>query len=119
MRMFGRKRDKVTGEWRRLHNEGLNDLYSLPNNIWVIRSRGMRWVRCVAHMGERRGVYRDLMGNLRERDHLEDPGIDGMIILRWIFRKWAVGEWTGSVWLRMGTAQKQCLLNPVRLFRDF
>jgi hypothetical protein len=48
-------------------------------------------------MGERRGVYRDLMGNLRERDHWEDSGIDGMMILRWIFRKWAVGEWTGSV----------------------
>jgi hypothetical protein len=41
--------------------------------------------------------------NLAERDHVEDPGIYGMIILRWIFRKWDVGVWTGSVWLRIGT----------------
>jgi hypothetical protein len=43
-------------------------------------------------------------GNLRERDHLEDPGLDGRIILlRWIFRKWDVGSWSGSIWLRIGT----------------
>ena len=42
-------------------------------------------------------------GNLRERDHLGDPGVGGRIILRWIFRKWDVGVWTGSVWLRIGT----------------
>jgi hypothetical protein len=49
-------------------------------------------------MGERRGIYR---GNLRERHHLEDPGVDGRII--WIFRKWDVGVWTGLSWLRIGT----------------
>ena len=42
------------------------------------------------------------VGNLRERDHLEDPGVDGRMILRWIFRKWDVGAWTGSMWLRIG-----------------
>ena len=42
-------------------------------------------------------------GNLRERDHLEVPGLDGRIILRWIFRKWYVGVWTVSMWLRIGT----------------
>jgi len=42
-------------------------------------------------------------GNLRERDYSEDPGVNGRIILRWIFRKWVVGAWTGSIWLRIGT----------------
>jgi hypothetical protein len=55
-------------------------------------------------MGERKGVYRVLVGGkLREREHLGDPGVDGRIILRWIFRKWYVGLWTGSSWLRIGT----------------
>jgi hypothetical protein len=53
--------------------------------------------------GERRGVYRVLVGNMREGDSLGDPGVDGKIILRWIFRKWDVGVWTGSSWLRTGT----------------
>ena len=53
--------------------------------------------------GERRGVYRVWCGNPRERGLLEDPDIDGRIILRWIFRKWDVGVWTGSRWLRVRT----------------
>jgi len=44
-----------------------------------------------------------LWGNLRERDHLGDPGVDGRIILRWLFGKWVVGTWTGSIWPRIGT----------------
>jgi len=54
-------------------------------------------------MGEKRGIYRIWWGNLRERDHLEDAGIDGRIILRWIFRKWDVGAGTGSSCLSIGT----------------
>jgi hypothetical protein len=54
-------------------------------------------------MGERRGIYRVLWGNLRERDHSGDPSLDGRIIFRWIFRKWDVGVWTGLSWLRIGT----------------
>jgi hypothetical protein len=54
-------------------------------------------------MRESRGVYRVLSGNLRKRGHLEDLGVDGRIILRWIFRKWDVWAWTGSIWLRIGT----------------
>ena len=50
-------------------------------------------------MGERRDVYRVLVG---ERDHLEIPGVDGRIKLRWIFRKWDVGVWTGLIWLKIG-----------------
>jgi hypothetical protein len=48
-------------------------------------------------------------GNLRERDHLEDPDVDGRIILRWIFRKWDVGAWTGSIWFRIGTGGGECV----------
>jgi len=50
------------------------------------------------------GVYKGLYwGNLRERDHLEDPGVDGRTILGWIFKKWDVGAWTGLIWLMTGT----------------
>ena len=61
-RIFGPRRDEVTGEWRRLHNEEINDLYSSPNIVWVIKSRRMRWAGHVACMGEERGVYRVLVG---------------------------------------------------------
>jgi hypothetical protein len=61
-RIFGPQRDEVTGDWRRLHNEELNDLYSSPNIIRVIKSRRMRWVGHVARMGEGRGAYRILVG---------------------------------------------------------
>jgi hypothetical protein len=61
-RKFGPKRDKVTGEWRKLHNEARYDLYCLPNIIRMIKSRRMRWMRHVARMGERRGLYRVLIG---------------------------------------------------------
>ena len=54
-RIFGPRRDEVTEEWRRLHNEELNDLYSSPNMVWVIKSRRMRWAGHVARMGEKRG----------------------------------------------------------------
>jgi len=61
-RIFGPKRNEVIGEWRKLHNEELNDLYSSPNIIQVIKSRRMKWVGHVAHMGERRGACRVLVG---------------------------------------------------------
>jgi hypothetical protein len=61
-RIFGPKRDEATGEWRRLHNEELNDLYSSSNVIRVIKSRRMRWAGHVAHMGQKRGAYRILVG---------------------------------------------------------
>ena len=61
-RIFGPKKDEVTREWRKLHNEELNELYSPPNIVRVIKSRRMRWAGHVARMGERRGVYRVLVG---------------------------------------------------------
>jgi hypothetical protein len=61
-RVFGPKRDEVTGEWGKLHNEKLNDLYSLPNIVRVVKSRRMRWAGHVARMGEDRRVYRLLVG---------------------------------------------------------
>jgi len=61
-RIFGPMRDEVTGEWRRLHNEELNDLYSSPNIVRVIKLRRMRWAGHVARMGEERGPYRVLVG---------------------------------------------------------
>ena len=97
-RIFGRRRDEVPGEWRRLHNEELNDLYSSPNIVRVIKSIRMRWAGHVARMGEERGRIGSWWGNRRERDHWGDLGVDGWIILRWISRRW-----TGLGWLRTGT----------------
>ena len=62
LRIFRSKRDKITGEWRKLHNEELRDLYSLPNIVRVVKSRRMRWAGHVACMGEGRGVHRVLIG---------------------------------------------------------
>ena len=65
--------DKVTGEWRRLHNKELNDLYSSPNTVQVTKSRRMRWAGHVTHMGDERGVYRVLVGKLEGNRPLGRP----------------------------------------------
>jgi len=88
----------VTGEWRKRHNEELNDLYSSSNIVRVIKSRRMTWG----------GMSREGCGgetytgfwweSLKEREHLGDPGVNGRIILRWIFRKWNVG---GVDWIEL------------------
>jgi hypothetical protein len=71
-RIFGPKRDKV-GKWRKLHNEELNNVYSSPNIVWVIKSRRWRWAVHVARMGEGRGVYRVLVGKPEGRRPLGRP----------------------------------------------
>ena len=72
-RIFGPRRHEVTGEWRRLHNEELNDLYCSPNIVRVITLRRMRWAVHVAHMGEERGVYRVLVGKPEGKSPLGRP----------------------------------------------
>jgi len=94
-------KDEVTGEWRRLHKEELNDLYSSPNIVRVIKSRRMRWVGYVTRMGEEKGGIRSWLRNWRERDHWRDLCADGWIILRRISRRWDVGIWTGLGWPRI------------------
>jgi hypothetical protein len=94
--------DKVTGEWRRLHNEDLNDLYSSPNIILVIKSRRMRWAGHVACMEENRGAYTILVERPEERRPLGRPRCRWGIILKWIFKK-LDGAWTGLSWRRIGT----------------
>ena len=64
---------EVTGEWRRLHNEELNDLYCSPNIVWVIKSRRMRWAGHVARMGQERGAYRVLVGKPEVKRPLGRP----------------------------------------------
>ena len=72
-RIFGPRRDEVTGEWRRPHNEELNELYSPSNILRVIKLRRMRWAGHVARMGERRDVYRVLVGNPEGKRPLGRP----------------------------------------------
>ena len=72
-RIFGPRRDEVTEEWMRLHNEELNDLYSSPNIVRLIKSRRMRWAKHVARMGEERGVYSVLVGKPKGKRRLRRP----------------------------------------------
>jgi hypothetical protein len=99
-RIFGPKRDEVTGERRKFHNEELHNLYSSPNIIRQIKSRRMRWAGHVARMGEERNVYMVLMGKPEGKRPLGRPG-----------RRWEDGirmdlreiGWGSVDWLRIGT----------------
>jgi endonuclease/exonuclease/phosphatase family metal-dependent hydrolase len=98
---FGPKRDEVTRERRKLHNEELNDLYCSPNIFRVIKSS--RRVGHVARMGEKRDVYRVLVGKPEGRRPLERPRRRWEDNIKVDLRQVDVGEWTGSSWLRIGT----------------
>jgi hypothetical protein len=100
-RVFGPKRDEVTGECRKHHNDELCDLYSSPNILQAIKSRTMIWVGHVARTG-RKETFIGFGGKT-----WGDQSIDGRLILRWIFRNWDVGVWTGLDWLRIETVGDQ------------
>ena len=96
------KRDEVIGKCRKLQNGELNDLYSSPNILRVIKWIRTRRAGHVARMWKKRDVYRVLVGKPGGKGPLEDPDMDGRKKLRWIFRKWGVGARIGLSWLRIG-----------------
>jgi hypothetical protein len=97
-RIFGPKRDEVTGEWKKLQNGELHNLYSSPDIIRQIKSRRMRWAGHVAFMGEGRNVYRVLMGKPEGKDYLKDQGIDGRMGSKWALER-LVGR--GVEWIHL------------------
>jgi len=103
-RIFGPRRDVVTGEWRRLHNDELNDLHSSPNIVRVIKSRRMRWAGHVARMGEERWVYRILVGKPDGRRPLGRPRRRWVDNIRMDFQEVGFGymDWIG--WRRLVSA---------------
>jgi len=101
-RIFGPKRDEVTGEWRKLRNEVLRDLYSLPNTVRVVKSRKMRWARHVTRMGEGRGVHRVLVGKPEGKRPLGRPRRRWEDKIKMDLRE-VGGVETGRSWLKIGT----------------
>jgi hypothetical protein len=101
-RVFGPKRDEVTRECRKLHNEELNDLYSLPNIVRVVKSRRMRWVGHVARMGEERDVHRVLVGKPDGKRPLGRPRRRREDNIKMDFQKVGGSGGNGSNWLRLG-----------------
>jgi hypothetical protein len=102
-RIFGPKRDGVTGEWRRLHNKELNDLYSSPNIIRVIKSRRMRWTGHIARMGEGRDAYRIVVGRPEGRRPLGRLRRSSENNIKMDLQEWYGKAWPGLIWLRIGT----------------
>jgi hypothetical protein len=103
-RIFGTKRVEVTREWRRkLHNEEINDLHTSPNVIRVIKSRGMRWAGYVARMGERRCVYRVLVGKPDGNRPLGRTRLRREYNIKMDLLECGVDMWTGSSWMKIGT----------------
>jgi len=103
LRIFGPRRDEVTVEQRRLHNEELNDLYSSPNILRVLKSRKMRWAGHVARIGEERGVYMVLVEKPEEKIPLGRPRRRWVDNIRKDLQEVDVGIWTGLGWPRIET----------------
>jgi hypothetical protein len=101
-RILEPKRDGVRGEWRRLHNEGHNDLSSSPNIIRVIKSRRVRWAGHVARMGEGRSSYRILVGRPKGRRPLERPRRRWEDNIKMDLQEVGWGPWTRLIRLRIG-----------------
>ena len=114
-RVFGPKRDEVTGEWRKLHNEELRELYSVPNIVRMVKSRRMRQAGHVARMGEGRGAHRVLVGKPEGKRPLGRPR------RRWEYNikmdLWEVGG--GGNWMELAQDRDRwwALVNKVMNFR--
>jgi hypothetical protein len=100
--IFGPKRDEVTGEWRKLHNEELHNLYSSPDIISQVNSRRMRWAGHVARMGEERKMYKVLVGKPEGKRLLGRPRRRWEGGSEWILGRLAGRMWSGFDWLRLG-----------------
>jgi hypothetical protein len=107
-RIFGPKRDEVTGEWRKMHSGELHDLYPSPDIIRQIKSRAMRWAGHVARIGEGRNLYRVLVGRPEEKDQLKDQGVDGSMGSKWTLGRLVGGLWSAFTWLRIGILAGCC-----------
>ena len=103
LRIFGPKRDEVIGKWRKLHTEELNNLYSSPNIVRVIKIENEMGEACNAYGGEEMCIQGFDGETSGKRDFLGDPGTDGRVILRWTFRKWDVEVLAGLSWFKIGT----------------
>jgi hypothetical protein len=90
-------------KWRRLHNEELCDLYFSPNIVWVIKSRRMRWAEHVFPMGNRRGVYRVLVGRPQGMNPLGTSRFRGENNIKIDFQGVGWRGWTGLIWFRIPT----------------
>jgi hypothetical protein len=102
-RIFGPKRDEVTGEWRKLHNEELHNLYSSPDIIRQIKSRRMGWAGHVARMEEERKLYRVFVGKPEGKRPLGRPRRIWEDWIRMYLKETGLGVWIGIDWLRIGT----------------
>jgi hypothetical protein len=113
--IFGPKWDEVTGEWRKLHNGELRNLYTSPDIIRQIKSRRMRWAGHVARMGDGRNLYRGLLGKTEGKNYLEDQGVDGRMGLECILH-WLGGsvEW---IYLAQDMDRWRALVNAVMNLR--